>query len=437
MPNEIEKILSITLSLLILLNAVLIKKITKNWLAPGVIFSAFWFLYTFFPLIFVFSAPINYLSILYIYICVVFFSLSSFVFNWKKALQANKLKLKIPIPYNTRLLYLAFYTCQVLALVFIPFNLSAQGFSFSDYLTNLFVISNEYLANKYSGNLNANIFKILSTILNYTGTSIGGLLFLNSKNKLKILSFSFFPSLLFMIAYTDKGTLFLALFLFYAGILVTRIYSNNLVLVTKKTILIIAILTTIIIIPATISSFISRGLYDLDSNAMIETLTSYFYSYAFAHIYAFSDWFTAYFSLGSSLNTYSHPNDFSYGFYTFMSIFKALGSNIVVPDGIFDEYYNFNDFLKTNIYSMFRGLLLDFGFLGTLFFMITFGFIWNAIFYSLLTSKKPSFSVAAFFIMIGWFYTSYIISIFIWNSMFGLLLILTVILHFNHNKKLL
>lgn len=437
MTDEIDKILSIIISLLILSNALLMKKITKNWLHPAVIFSFFWFGYTFFPLVFVFSAPINYLSILYIYICILFFSLSSFLFNWGKALQANELKLRTPIHYNTSFFYHVFYACQIIVLIAIPLNLLEQGFSLSNFSTDFFATSNEYLANKYSGDLKANIFKTISTILNYVGVSIGGLLFLNSKHKIKTLFFSFSPSMLFMIAYTDKGTLFLAFFLFYAGILVTRIHQNNLVLTTKKTNLIIVLLVITIILPATISSFISRGLYTLDSSTMIETITSYFYSYAFGHLYAFSDWFTDFYALGLSLSAYSHPNDLSYGFYTFMSIFKALGSDIVVVDGVFDEYYNFNNFIKSNIYTMFRGLIMDFGLLGSFLFMTILGGLCNISYYFMLVSKNPTFSIAMFVVMVGAFYTSYIISIFIWNSIFGLLLALTAILIINKKYKAL
>jgi hypothetical protein len=83
----------------------------------------------------------------------------------------------------------------------------------------------------------------------------------------------------------------------------------------------------------------------------------------------------------------------------------------VLPIGTFDDYYSYGHLLTTNIYTMFRGLIQDFGLIGSVLFMLVTGFLFHLNFHSMLRSRRPAFAVAVFVLMIGYFYTSFISSL--------------------------
>jgi oligosaccharide repeat unit polymerase len=114
-----------------------------------------------------------------------------------------------------------------------------------------------------------------------------------------------------------------------------------------------------------------------------------------------------------------------------MALFQLLGINIFEPPGVFDQYYSFGDLFTTNIYTMFRGLILDFGFIGSVLFMLATGFLLHWAFHSMLRNKRPVFTVAVFVFMMGYFYTSFIISVLIWSRIYVTFLLLWIVLRVN------
>jgi len=194
-----------------------------------------------------------------------------------------------------------------------------------------------------------------------------------------------------------------------------------------------------LLIPAIVSSFLSRGLYDQDLEYIFQKLKIYLMSYAFAHLYAFSDWFGGYIGSQSLMQFDDLHNESEYGFYTFMAIFRALGSERYVPPGVFDEYYAYQEVIKSNIYTMYRGVILDFGIFGSLIFSFLLGFLLNFSYFLICVLRSPLFFISIYIAMFGFYYTSFIISIFIWNSLFVSLVVFYVILFLNryffHSKN--
>ncbi len=431
--DYLEKFFAIAFSLLILLNGFVIAKIARTWFTPSGIISIFWFAYTFFPLAMVFNAPVNALSVLYISLAIFFFTLSSYALNWRAAFLLNQSKLQsaLYLEFHTRFLRYSFYAIQYFSIFVVFLDIYAQGFSINDIVFNLMETSSRYISLRYAEELNNSFLSRIGTVAIYVGVILGGLVFSAANTVFKksiILFVALVPSLLIMVVQGAKGTLLLCVMFFYSTFLIYKLYVNDISLTDKKTnknLFIIAVL----LLPALISSFLSRGLYGYDLELIVERLLSYIASYAFAHVYAFSDFFSFY--IGDPYTLFYAPlSDHYYGFYTFMSIFKAFGSQIEVPLGTFDEYYNYNDFLKTNVFTLFRGLILDFGLLGGLIFMFFLGAIANLSFYNLLCSRRAYFSIAFFAIMFGFYYTCFI-SIFIWNSIFVAFFIFAMLLIIN------
>jgi len=239
-----------------------------------------------------------------------------------------------------------------------------------------------------------------------------------------------------MIIYADKGTLFLCASLFYGGVIISRLRKGDTALTNKATnkILFGAFL---LLTPVLISSFIARGIESTDTGDMVEKLSYYLSSYAFGHLYAFSDWFSSYLS-NPSLQYYQHDDGLTFGFSTFMALFRVLGDLTLVPDGYYDEYFKYQELLQTNIYTIYRGTIQDFGIPGTLLYMLITGTVFNVAYIKILSEKNPVISVAIYICMAGYIYTSFIISIMVWNSIFVLFVFLTAVLYANNiyqNKR--
>jgi len=321
---------------------------------------------------------------------------------------------------------------QLLVIVFLILNLHIQGFSLYDIVFHMLQSANRYMSMRYANQIVPNPFSQIALILNYCGVVLGGILLLYTKNirqAVLTVAISFLPSIMIMLTQAAKGYIFLSAVLFYSGVLIARLNMGDLSLSNKKTNKIILSLI-LVTLPLLIASFMARGLYRYDSDIIVEKLLYYFSSYAFGHLYAFTDWFSHLIDHHSRLE-YAPVSSPYYGFYTFMSLFKLLGSHLSVPPGVYNEYLLYPEILKTNIYTIFRGLILDFGLWGTLIFWFLFGFLIHLSFYILLIAKRPVVSLTIFAFSIAFMYMSYIISLLMWNSIFASVIVLSVILYTN------
>src|SRR4051812_40150778 len=87
-----DKDFAIGLSLLILVQAYAVRRLTGTWMAPGSIFGLFWFAITFVPLIAFYDFPVDPFCIGFILLSTIAFSLGALVFAWKLAKSRNACK---------------------------------------------------------------------------------------------------------------------------------------------------------------------------------------------------------------------------------------------------------------------------------------------------------------------------------------------------------
>jgi len=164
-------------------------------------------------------------------------------------------------------------------------------------------------------------------------------------------------------------------------------------------------------------------------------LKGLFASYAGGHIYAFSDWFT-FRTGGESLLVYQHEKA-AFGFYTFTSFFKLFGSTKEAVPGVYSEFLTHGAFFRTNIYTIFRGLITDFGFVGTVLFFILNSYIIHYIFNYFLKTRYSALAISFLVFTIGYFYISYVISLLSWDIINFLFLIFAIILYLNKYRFVL
>lgn len=421
-----SKILSIEISLLIILYGYALARYTRCWSHPAVIYAVFWFFMTMAPLVFIQSVPITPWALTFILATIVAFGLPAFCYDWSQSVAMARSRHVSVLTYNS--LLPIFFGLQLCAIIFVGTNLLIQGFSFSQIVSAPINSANQYMSLRYSGKVSSNIFMQGGIIFNYVAASLAGLTIERQKKRSMIIAIMFFaitPSLMHMAFYADKGTLFLAASYFYGGLLVNRVMRGDTSLLNKTTVK-AGLIAAITLFPIIIFAMISRqGEYSL------------FYvlsSYAFGHLYAFSDWFGGFYGIAPTLNAYSTPADPTWGYWTFMGIGKLIFPAYQLPPGYWAEYLKTSE-IQTNIYTFYRGLIYDYGLVGALVFMIIMGAISSAAYNAMLRRATPSISQAYFISLMGFIYTSYIISLFIWNSAYIAAIVVTLLLMANNTVR--
>lgn len=427
----IEKIIAIAFSLMIFGQAWGVRRVVRTWIFPACLFGLFWFVYTIIPLLALPAAPVEPLSIFYILICCIAYSVSAFSFDWKRAFAVNKSRIH-DMNYGSIFLRRLFYVLSSFALIGVVVNWFLQGITLSQIIFSLKETSNEYMARRYSDSLSSNIYGQIGVVLTYVSAIIGGIVFWADRKRhrnLHIAILSLLPAILVMLVEAAKGTFFLVLAFFLGGILSSKISQADLRFFEGRVIFKLFLWSTLLL-PIVVFSFMARGIdHTEDVYIILGALERYFVSYTSGHLYAFSDWFS---NLTCALSDIHYDDEFGAGgFYTFMAIFKMFGSSRYVPPGVYEEYFSFEDILTSNIYTMFRGLIVDFGVVGSIVFMLAFGLFSHLIFFSQLTVRRPYLSTAFFPHLIGFFYTSFIISLLIWNSIYASFFAVAFILFVN------
>jgi len=412
-----SKLLALMFSLVILGNALLVRRLLGTWFAPSAMFALFWFGFTFVPLIALFTVAVNPWALAYICAGTLAFSASAFVFfDWDRAMARNAAKPPPETYFNTPFLRTVFAAAALISIPCFFLNMAVQGFSVSDLFSRMFETASTYALMRYTESLTPNIYSGIGIVMAYVAVMTGGLLFGSSRSRrqsILTLLGAFLPALAQLLFESAKGLLFFFMVLFFAGVLVTRIFRGQFHLLDRSTLRKSAI-GVAVLAPLIIVSFLSRGLYAVEDPELLRTsMTQYAVTYAFGHLYAFSDWFS--FRMGLTASQPYNADPTGYGFYTFMSLFHLAGSTRTVPLGIYEEIYTYADLISTNIYTLYRGLIIDFGMAGGLVFSFASGLAMNLSYYVLLHARKPVLSVVGFILTVGYCYMSFALSMWTWN----------------------
>ena len=429
-----DKLVAIFISIGILLQGWCVRRVVGTWGAPACVYSIFWFLYTFVPLILVPGAPVEPLAVLYIFIGAALFSASALLFDWNVALRLNAQKAASSPIYSSAIFRNLFYTLSVTSVLLLVVNSYRQGISLHDIAFNMFESAAQYAKRRYSDELDSNVFARAAIVCSYLAVTMGGGGYFHARGALRrasIIGAAFAPSVFVMLTQSSRGMLFLAAALFFGSFAAAKICAGRLSLVEAGTLGRLC-LFILVAVPLVSLSFMAKGLYGSgDLGYVVEQLVYRLSSYTAGHLYAFSDWYT--FTLGGvSVNQYD-PVAQTNGFYTFMAIFRWLGDWREIPQGTYDEYFSYGGQITSNIYTMFRGLILDFGKVGGLLYILISGVVFHAAFYIMLKLRRPVVSITLYIYMYGYLYSSGFISILVYNSIylgFGALVVLLLYARF-------
>ena len=422
----IEWFTSLFIALLILAQAFFIRNIVGTWMFPAAFYSLFWSVLTIIPMIVAPYVTADPLAVLYIFAACTLFSIGSVGKQWGHAYAAAA-STNASVEYGTPFLKQILILVSLLAIAGHIANMVIQGFSLDQIASNLFETAGAYTELRYNENLIQNIFGQIAIVLTYVAAIIGGLLFLSKQDLFRtgwVLSLSFLPSILLVAAQSAKGALFLCVALFVGGSIVYYLRSNERRKVSHSTLVYLLAFSSLGVL-AVVFSFAAR-LGDARSS---DYLIRYITSYSSAHIFAFSDWF-AWYHKGRSIFLYDSIAPAN-GFYTFMTLFRMMGDARFVPLGTYSEYFDYSFYLTGNIYTMYRGLIIDFGIFGSLIFILAFSFVSNSIFYKMLLEKRSYFPVAYVVILVGFIYHTYLSSLLMYFSVYVTLFVVYGILWVN------
>jgi len=403
------KLLAVAFSLLILLQAYGVRKFTGTWLCPACLFGLFWFFMTFVPLVALWWIPISPIGTGMILLYAVAFSCSAFLFKWK--LPAARHTDEFSRPFIRKVFYLSAFGSLACAIL----NSLAQGISLNDLIFNTVVTAAAYRDLLSSGQINVTLYLRVQEILAFLSAVLGGMIlssFATKKMRAWIMFLSFASGSYIAVAQSSKWTLFSCLAMFYAGILVERASRGEMVLLKRGSVKKLGLAVTLLVGIAA-ASFLSRGLQNSDDSDLITNrLEFYFASYSCEHLYGFSDWLAYTLGEHSQISYTQEPS--THGFYTFMTLYRTLGYNKAVPAGTFDDYYSYEDTIKGNIYTAFRGMIQDFGILGSVLVMFLIGASFNLAFHLMLRSMGI-LSICIFLFATQFIYSSFGVSIFTWS----------------------
>ena len=283
----------------------------------------------------------------------------------------------------------------VLGMVKWGLQVYTNGFGFENFLSidSLAEMNHEFAVNRYSGNgMEGGIIGAVISILNamvYAAPLCGGFSYpYTNTSKKKILSiFSLSPSILVTLTNNTKAGMIGSFLLFFSSFFIGYYCKYNSWPKIKLKKIILGIIGFFLFLGSMLFSMVLRmGSVDLSTLAMA---FQKIIVYAFGNVQSFDIWFSRYAGDESNL----------YGMMTFLGIADTLGL-IERVQGVYSSLMD----SASNVFTVFRGLISDFGILGGMVFVALLGLLLRVAVNSIHKSFNPCIS-ATFSISVLFFFT--------------------------------
>lgn len=377
---------------------------------PARYFTIFWggqiiIIYTIFHNVFSFTGY----GLIYISIASIIFSAGT-LFGRLLGVGISKRKYSYTLNDKRALFFLK--TLLILSIIQVMLGIYKNGFSIKEILTfnALLELNSSASVSRYTTVTSSSIISKILLVFVYVTPLFGGyLLPLFSKRKKYWCYLSILPSILIALTQAVKLALISSVALWSVGVLVSS-YANNKFFIKMDITTIRKILVSFILFLAILflSMIFRTGKFDVE---IIKAISEKFINYAFGHLPAFDLWF---YQNVENLKPTGGIKTF-YGITNFLGIAER-------KQGVFSEliYYgkNYSPGLGTNVYTVFRFIIEDFGFIGSYIVLFIAGSISGftsqkvnkradgLLFQSILISTL--FFVSMSFATSVWAYTSYI-----------------------------
>jgi oligosaccharide repeat unit polymerase len=288
-------------------------------------------------------------------------------------------------------------------MLFPIINLSNYGFNLFDLssLKSLLEINNKIAVLRYSGKIEKTFFGQIILSLTYLLPFIGGFLYFHLKEK-KIIFLSILPQLLIMLSQNTKNSFIAAVLIFISSSIACNIIFSNKISTFSFKKIILASLIGLLFYSLFLFSFAARR---GELNAKVISQSKNKIGNYVAHLPAFDTY----------INSEKVIN-YSFGLKTFYGISNYFGV-IERKDGVFIDFINFKSGgkkFKTNVYTVFRLLIEDFGVKGSIIFLSFLSFLFG--FFRVNNIKFKSFSICLISTFIFFILYSFANSVFAYMS---------------------
>lgn len=386
-----------------------------TWYSPFALMGLLWTFIIGFSL---YTAPEYFFSVS----ALGFITINIFVFYAGGIIAENIYRIKSPRPLQVnpeKILYLHYYVSVAAGFLALYFLLSDAGVNMGELLTGgKFMDTSKMLTNnRYEGErLSGHAMLCLMTC--YSGCLTAGRLFVTERMRWKQLRtlIILFPLLLFTLIYTARAILIFAMLLFVSSLIATYLlrFKKNTLLFSKRKLLVMlaacVVMPMIFLFTQAIRMGISK--FSLDSFAIVMDHLKVYFS---GNLSAFSYWF-------------AEPGKnapLTMGGYTFAGLSEWIGGG-TRELGIYGKAIDLDGHMQfSNIYTLFRFLIDDFGITGTFIFWFVLGIGCRIIYNKVLSEDYVAAAVLCG--IVTWILFSFVTSIFAYNSVLFAWLIFVLI----------
>jgi oligosaccharide repeat unit polymerase len=391
------------------------RKIFESWFFPGAFFPLIWSLYMTISFLFAPEFQPNLIGVIMIILGSILVSIGASLFplKVKSTYKKNKSKIKINFLFLSGIL-LTFISA--IGFVFV-LSIGFSWFKLEQNLLNLYILPNFFATERYNEvqSLPNNIKIVM--FLTYPASLLSGFTYPLLKGAKRLFSFlPIFITIIYGALFAVRSGVLLSIILTFSGMVCAKIYfQHDLKSWFNK-----------VFIGGISSSLLLFGIYILfqwlrggpENYFIIDELILSAKAGILGSFSAFTIWFS----------NYSLSQDLSLGLNTFAAPMEILGLT-ERASGFYKDFISIGPSV-TNIYSAFRGIVSDFGLIGSLIFLGFFGYISAISFY--LTSKRNIYAIVPLSIFYTFTLFSPLISIFTFNSIIISFIIFFLVIKLSH-----
>ena len=288
------------------------------------------------------------------------------------------------------------------------------GFNLSSLLNfnTLLVVNNTASIDRYTTHTSKSAISQIFLCFTYVAPLYGGFVYRLVKNNLKRLSLvTILPAVFVALTQAVKMAFITSVMLWFTGYMVCTLLCKLEYHLNARKALRLAAVFGIFFSVLFISMMFRIGRFD---GKTAETVSEKYVGYAFGHLPAFDNWYARYDELSAN---------HTYGAKTFYGISNAIGV-LKRKQGIFNDFVRIsNKGSRTNVYSLFRLIIEDFGILGSCLFLMLTGFVVQFFYRLVCNGMFPLLSST--FLSLAYFTTfwSFVTSVLAYTSyiaMFGI-----------------
>lgn len=391
-------------SLVMLLSAIYSRKLVGSWMHPAALLMLLWSFVFVTTSIF---APDYYFSVpagLLLYVLIINFALGGLVGTYSAKRDFRRNEAVTGLTFKIKGLSAVLFLGVLFGFAAVAYVLASQGVaaaSFTD-IDALAETAHDFSVARYEDDYRIPAVARLLLSLNYVAISFSGIaagagqsLVWNESGLRRrfLLVLPLVPQVVLAIVMTTRAQVLFEMIVWISFYLASAIYSKDR-LVHKifklRKILVLSFVGIFVLFLFVALQFLRGGITDL---GRLWEILEHLRKWPFGSIAGFSLWF----------DQAKDGTDLSFGFYTFTGVFDLLGIK-QRETGLYLDYVDLGGGAYGNIYSIFRGLIEDFGGVGACIFLFFMGALGGRSYCQVLRSSriKGVASLAAIYMAIIW-----------------------------------